>query len=179
MQRARHQLIFHRIYHATRGLRQLPRMRETRHQRLLAPRQQKMLLLRIRLQQTPALILILPGPSALLRNNIRQHRLVLMALSPIQCPGFLPQNYHLMLLLWSILYEDKLCKMNLMHLSRTRRDILFHHELDSMSLILNGFLNSSVIPMALLLATKLVWWPRDSSSSMMLIMMLHSVPSSS
>jgi hypothetical protein len=69
--------------------------------------------------------------------------------------------------------------MNLMHLLRTRRDTLFHHELDSMSLILNVFLNSSIILMVLLLATKLVWWPRNSSSSMVLIMMLHSVSSSS
>jgi hypothetical protein len=100
-----------------------------------------------------------------------------MALSPIQCLGFLPQNHHLMSLLWNILYGDRLCKMNLMHLSRTS-GILFHHELDSMSLILNGVLNSSIILMALLLATKLVWWPRDSSSSMVLIIMLHLVLSS-
>jgi hypothetical protein len=52
-------------------------------------------------------------------------------------------------------------------------------QLTSILLILNGFSNSRITPTDLLLATKLVWWPRDSSSSMVSIMMLHSVMSSS
>jgi hypothetical protein len=92
---------------------------------------------------------------------------------------FSNQRFFLRTIISCHCYDDTLCTMNLMHLSRIRRGTLFHHELDSMSLILNGFLNSSIIPMVLMLATKLVWWPKDSSSSMVLIIMLHSVTSSS